>query len=139
MENNTSPLRPVPPASADVIILPYADQLLFDPAPLVRLFAMIDPYEAEDKICRMLEDIATRLDQLQQALSKHAFDKMRRPARRIELVAHHIGLIEVGVAAAHVAQCVGQRDAVALDATMARLERGFDVAVSEVWTFRDIK
>lgn len=112
--------------------------MLFDPTPLVRLFAEADPFAAEEVICRMLEDMALRLDDLQGAMARNAFDKMRRPARRIELVAHNIGLIELSAAAAHVAKAAAQDDGVALDATMARLERGFDMAVSEVWRFRDM-
>ena len=131
-------LRSVPSASADVIVLSCPDQPHFDPAPLVRLFDKADPHRAEDTMCRMLEDIAGQLDLLQSGLAARDFDAMRRPSRRVEMVACHLGLIEVGVAAAHVVQCIAQRDGVALDATMARLERGFDVAVSEVWNFREM-
>lgn len=113
-------------------------QLFFDPSPLVRLFAERDAEDAEDIVCRMLEDIALRLDMLQRALAVSAFSKMRRPAVRIGVVADHIGLTEVSVAAGHVGTCIVQQDWIALDATMARLERAFDMAVSEVWNFRDL-
>lgn len=113
-------------------------QLFFDPSPLVRLFAERDAKDAEDIVCRMLEDIALRLDMLQRALAVSAFSKMRRPAVRIGVVADHIGLTEVSVAAGHVGACIVQQDWIALDATMARLERAFDMAVSEVWNFRDL-
>jgi len=86
----------------------------------------------------MLEDIAMRLDMLQCALEAQDFSRMERPALRIGVVADHIGLTEVSIAAGHVRGCLAQQDAIALDATMARLERGFDVAVTEVWNFRDL-
>ena len=68
----------------------------FDPAPLSRLFAQRDLHEAEEILCRMLEDIAMRLDMLQRALSEHAFKEMERPARRIATVAEQLAL-EYGV------------------------------------------
>lgn len=129
---------PVSVPSSDVVVLSCHDHLHFDPAPLARLFAERDMQDAEEMICRMLEDIAMRLDMLQAALAEHAFSKMERPARRIAAVADQIGLTEVSVAVDHVRTCLLQQDAIALDATMARLERGFDVAVSEVWGVRDL-
>ena len=62
---------------------------------------------------------------------------MLKPVQHIVFVAGQIGVVEVGVAATHVRSCLIQQDGVALDATMARLERGFDIAVNEVWNFRD--
>ncbi len=89
-------------------------------------------------MCRMLEDIAMRLDMLQRARDEHAFANMDRPAQRIGVVADQMGLAEVAVAVDHVRRCLLQQDWIALDATMARLERGFDIAVSEVWGVRDL-
>jgi len=86
----------------------------------------------------MLEDIAMRLDMLQHALAAHEFSKMDRPAMRVGVVADQIGLTEVSIAASHVSDCLAQNDGIALDATMARLERGFDMAVTEVWNFREL-
>jgi hypothetical protein len=137
MENITAFPTPDSHAASDVVVLNCHNQLFFDPSPLVRLFAERDAADAEEIVCRMLEDLAMRLDMLQRARARQAFAKMQRPAVRIGVVADHIGLTEVSVAAGHVCACVGQKDWVALDATMARLERGFDMAVSEVWNFRD--
>lgn len=86
----------------------------------------------------MLEDIALRLDMLQRGLAAYDFDKMQKPARRISIVADQVGLTEVSITADHVGTCLAQNDCVALEATMARLERGFDLAVTEIWNFRDV-
>jgi hypothetical protein len=88
-------------------------------------------------ICRVLEDIAYRLDALQVAIRDHRFIEISTPANRVAQVATQIGLTDVSRAAVSVADAARQADGVALSATMARLERGFDIAVTEIWTFRD--
>lgn len=120
-----------------VIALNCVGEMFIDPVPLRALFARKSDADAEEIICRMLEDIAVRLDVLQRGLLTHDFDMMMRPARRIALVASQIGLLEVVTAAEHVRTCLTQEDGVALEATIARLERSFDVAVNEVWSFQD--
>lgn len=134
-------MTPFPPprsaTSVDVVVLTCRHQIQFDPAPLMRLFAERNPAEAEDFLSHMLEEIALRLDLMQQGLAVCDFRQMRRPARRIGDIAMQIGLTEVAIAAVHVRCCLMQEDGVALEATMARLERAFDVAVSEIWNFRD--
>jgi len=138
MKNITPFPGPALDTSNDVVLLSCHDHMHFDPAPLTRLFAERDTQEAEYLVCRMLEDIAMRLDMLQRARADHAFANMDRPAQRIGVVADQIGLTEVAVAVNHVRTCLVQQDGIALDATMARLERGFDIAVSEVWGVRDL-
>ncbi|WP_133122562.1 hypothetical protein [Yoonia maricola] len=138
MKNVTPFPAPAKDAANDVVVLSCPHQMHFDPAPLSRLFAERDTHEAEEIVCRMLEDIAMRLDMLQRGLAENTFDTMERPARRIGAIADQMGLTEVAIAVGHVLTCLAQQDGIGLDATMARLERGFDVAVSEVWGFRDI-
>jgi len=44
--------------------------------------------------------------------------------------------VEVARAARHVSNCADQGDGIALEATLARLERAYDLAISEIWDFR---
>jgi len=127
-----------PPArsSATVAILRCRDEFTMDPAPLKTLFAALPDHEAEDIVCRALEDIASRLDALQIARSSGAFEDMATPAKRVSAVAEQIGLTEVSLVAAHAATAGRMRCGVAFGATMARLERAFDLAVSQIWDFR---
>lgn len=123
---------------AGVALLNCAARLHFDPAPVKRIYDRLPLHEAEDLICRFLEDIALRLDQLQRGLAGHDVDQMMRPARRVALAAGQMGLLEVAESAKHVRHCLGLNDGVALEAVMARLERAFDVAVNEVWNLREM-
>lgn len=138
MKNITPFPVPVSATSNDVIALHCQHQIHFDPSPIAQLFAERQPHEAEEIVCRMLEDIAARLDMLQRGLAENAFATMHKPAQRIGVVADQIGLSEVAIAAGHVGTCLRQNDGVGIEATVARLERGFDVAVTEVWNFRDV-
>ncbi|MBE0412375.1 MAG: hypothetical protein IBX59_01940 [Yoonia sp.] len=137
MEHETSFIEQAAVGDNAVITLRCAGMLHFDSAPLNRLFQEKGAATAEDIICRILEDIARQLDSLQDDLEHCAFQTMLKPARRIGLVADQIGLTEVSIAAYHVANCLTQKDGIALAATLARLERGFDIAVVEIWNFRD--
>lgn len=130
-------LAPAADTDTQIVVLQCQDQLHFDPAPLNRLFAEKSQEDAENVICRVLEDIAYRLDILHTGMQTSDFSSMLKPARRICTIADQIGLTEVSISAQHVEICLHQRDGVALEATVARLERGFEVAVSEVWNFRD--
>lgn len=138
MDNITPFVAPAPDAENDVIVLRCADPMHFDPSAINHMCQQKGQEETEEVVCRVLEDIAMRLDMLQQGRSQSQFDRMFKPARRIGLVAGQIGLIEVSAAAGHVVTCLEQMDGIALEATLARLERGFDVAVSEIWNYRDL-
>jgi hypothetical protein len=136
MENNYQTLGPAVGAEIDVVVLRCPDRLQFDAVPLQRLFAAKSKDDAEAIVCRVLEEIALRLDVLQKGLALQNLAMMLKPCRKIRLVAEQIGLTEVATASDHLQICLRQADAIALAATMARLERAFDVAVNEVWNFR---
>ncbi|MCG3269423.1 hypothetical protein [Yoonia sp. I 8.24] len=136
MKNKHQTLVPTVDADIDVITLRCPDRLQFDAIPLQRLFAAKSESEAEAIVCRVLEDLALRLDVLQKGLASQNLAMMLKPCRKIRLIAEQIGLTEIAITADHVQICLRQADLTALAATMARLERGFDAAVSEVWNFR---
>lgn len=108
-----------------------------DPVPLRMLFAALADHDAEDIVCRALEDIAVKLDRLQTARSSGAFSDISAPAKRMGAIADQIGLTDVALIARHMATASEMKCGVAVGATLARLERAFDAAVSHVWDFRD--
>lgn len=110
---------------------------ILDPYPIHHILSSKGEVVGEAMICRILEDIALRLDNLQAAKFTHSFAEIDRPARRIVHVSSRIGLVDVSQSAGHVGVAARQEDEVALSATLARLERAFDVAVSEIWRYRD--
>lgn len=135
MKHDTCLLAPMPVTKPVVTVLNCPASLRLDPEPLVQIFADQGEVAAEETVCRALEDLARRINDLQSPRERSAFDEIGKPVHRIAAIAGQIGLIEVSIAAESVAQAAKQKDGIALEATMARLERGFDSAISQVWNF----
>lgn len=125
----------LPPLQAVVTVLECPSTLTLDPQPLEELFAQKGELGAEDTVCRILEDISARMNALQGPRQRAAFDELSQPPERIAAIADQIGLSEVAIAARHVATTARQENGIAMEATMTRLERAFDSAISQVWNF----
>ena len=124
-------------AAPSIAVLRCKHEGHIDPSPVQQLFAQKGDAEAEEIICRVLEDIAYRLDLLQMSMGEHHLTIIAKPARRIQQIALGLGLSDVQSASHHVAVAADQMDGVALSATVARLERAFDLAVTGIWELRD--
>lgn len=126
----------VPPVLgvSSVTVLRCPDQLDLDPEPILTFAQSHSPDEVEEMICRALEDIAVRLDRLQAARAAGAFEHMCNPARRIAVIAGGLGMRDVVHAAHHVGGAAESGSAVAVSATLARLERNFDASIGAVWS-----
>ena len=120
-----------------VIVLECIRNPALDPGPLNEMYADLGEKVAEETICRALEALAIRLNRLQDVRTVAGFDQMARQANRMAAIAMGSGLTEVATAARQVGTCANQNDGVALEATLSRLERGFDLAIGQVWEFRD--
>ena len=108
----------------------------FDPARIGRIFEVLGDERAEQAICRTLGNMSAELNRMQRDCDARRFEDLRDHARRLSLLARGLGLREVAEAALHVRTCADRDDVIALEAVMARLERGFDVAIGQVWEER---
>ncbi len=106
----------------------------FDPGPLSELAARSGRRAAEDIATRVLEDLALRLGGLQTVRRTADFARLPKQALLIAAVGEQIGLCELASAARHVAISADQADGVAVEATLNRLERAFDLAVTQIWS-----
>ncbi|KQI68266.1 hypothetical protein AN189_10590 [Loktanella sp. 3ANDIMAR09] len=100
------------------------------------LYARQGAARADRTIATALEDLARRLGIMRDGRDHGGFDDLPGQARRMATIAAQIGLTEVATAAGHVANSARQRDGIAVEATMARLERSFDLAIGQVWMLR---
>ncbi|SEW39190.1 hypothetical protein SAMN04488515_2566 [Cognatiyoonia koreensis] len=124
-------------AGSTVTILQFRGRLALDPDPLAEIYAAQGEDVAEETVCRTLANLANRISAIQDHHRQSAFGDIPLPARRVAAIAGQIGLTEVALAATHLGNAATQADGVAIEATLSRLERCFDLAMSEVWSFRD--
>ena len=129
---------PLSDVAAKVCILQHQCDLQLDPTPLADIYASKGEVAASETVCRALEDMAERLNRLVLSHARAENCELIAPASRIAAIADQIGLVEVAKSARSVANSAGQSNAVALDATLSRLERCFDVAINQVWSFHDL-
>jgi len=129
---------PLPSVAAKVHFLQHHSELQLDPAPLADIFAHKGEIGASETVCRALEDMAERLNRLVLSHARAENCELVTPATRIAAIADQIGLVEVAKAARSVADTASAENNIALDATLCRLERCFDVAINQVWSFHDL-
>lgn len=127
---------PAPCTIPRIAVLRCRDEFALDPGPLKALYAAKSHADAEASVCRALEEIASRLDRLHVARTSGQYDKIAEPARRVGVIAGGLGLTGIQQIAEDVAVAAEGRSGVAVSATMARLERCFDQAVSGIWDYR---
>ncbi len=124
-------------ASSAIATLNCLAPAAVDPAPVKLLLLEKSESDAEEIICRVLEDIARRLEALHIAIAVQNLSKLVEQARRIVQVAEQLGLTEVATVARHLIGQQDNGDGVTMSALMARFERAFDAAVTEVWQFNN--
>lgn len=124
------------PVKSSVTVLQFKGRLRLDPDPLADIYASQGEDVAEDMVCRTLADLANRITDIQTLHERSAFAELPLPARRIAAIAGQIGLTEVSIAAAHLGNAAAQNNGIAIEATLSRLERCFDLAMTEVWSFQ---
>jgi len=138
MIHNMIPFAASGPSPAPVCVLQFKGQLWLDPEPLADIFATYGEDAAEDTVCRTLADLGSRLTGLRALHHQCRFAEMITPARRISAIAGQIGLTELSLAADNVSNAADQGDGIAVEATVGRLERCFDLAMNEVWSFQGV-
>lgn len=136
MKQNMIPLADNGPSPSPVRVLHFKGQLWLDPDPLVNILTAYGEDAAEDTVCRTLADIGARLTDLRTLHHQCRFSEMSLPARRISAIAGQIGLTELSLAADNAGNAARQENGIALEATLGRLERCFDLAMTEVWSFQ---
>ncbi|RYH01545.1 hypothetical protein EU805_12840 [Salipiger sp. IMCC34102] len=119
-----------------VTVLQCAVDARCDPSCLSRIYETLGDEKGEQAICRTLGKLAVHLSAIQSLRDVGAGKEIATQAGSMSALAREIGLLEVSEAADHVRTCAEQNEDIALEATLARLERGFDVAVGLVWDLR---
>lgn len=110
----------------------------FDPEKLEDLCRVFGEQDAEDKVARALERIAALLGAIAPGKPRLAPDGMRDPLEALIDASDLIGMATLARVARDVAACLRSGDAVALAATLARLQRVGDRSIHAVWDLEDV-
>ncbi|WP_315898811.1 hypothetical protein [Tateyamaria omphalii] len=103
------------------------------------LYGEMDPVNAEDVVCRAMEELALRMAHCDRVYRKGELDELRRSAKSLIAIADQIGMDVLANVAKDVVQCTETRDQVALAATLGRLLRTGEGSLTAIWDLQDIQ
>lgn len=115
---------------AQVSVLHPHDTAYFAEDTLNELSRDLGPSVAENILCRALEDMAVRFAQIREEYSTGNERDLRKSVRSLIPIAGQIGLPGLAAIAQDVVICVDRGEGVALAATLCRLLRCGELAIS---------
>lgn len=105
---------------------------------LAALYMSVGEAQAEEIICRAMEELAMRLALMERAYAAGEFAALSKGARGLVAIADQVGMTGLARVAGDVALCAERRDGTALGATLARLMRISDRSLTAVWDSADL-
>ena len=104
---------------------------------LSALYLQLGQANAEDVVCRAMEELALRLSNCDRLYRDLALDELRKGVRSLIAIADQIGMSDVSAVAGHITACIDNEDATALASTFARLLRIGEKSLSTMWDSQD--
>ena len=102
------------------------------------LYNQLGETDAEDVVCRALEELAQRLGDAEMLYHAAQFVPLRKSVRSLVGIADQVGMPALARSAVHVVDCVDQGDPVALAATLARLMRVAEQSLAAVCNLQGV-
>ncbi len=102
------------------------------------LYETVGAAQAEEIICRALEEVAVRVTLLERAYAAADTGALVKGARSLVAIADQVGLEHLAHVAGDVAACAGRGDGPALAATLGRLLRISDRSLTAIWDAGDL-
>ncbi|MEM8656131.1 MAG: hypothetical protein AAGF36_15435 [Pseudomonadota bacterium] len=103
------------------------------------LYGEMDPVNAEDVVCRAMEELALRMAHCDRLYRKGELEDLRRSAKSLIAIADQIGMDVLARVAKDVVSCTESGDQVAIAATVGRLLRTGEESLTAIWDLQDIK
>ncbi len=110
----------------------------FDPDRLTELYVKLGEAGAEDVICRVMEDLATRLADIHDVQGIADDRLLQQAVRNIAELAGKIGLTGLFRVALDVEYCLNFKDYPARAATITRMLRIGEKSLTTIWDHRDL-
>ena len=122
----------------DVTVLKLTETARIDPARLEEIYCEMGVGDAENTVCRALEDLALCLSQAERGYRERRDDDMRNALQTLHRIAEQIGMRVLAQVAGDALGCLGSGDQVALAAVLGRVLRIGESSLNEIWDLRDI-
>ena len=117
----------------DIRLLAPVERVRLDHDRLQALYDDLGDANAEDIVCRAMEELALRLALAEKAHRRGDQGELRRLARSLVGIAEQIGMNALARVAGDVAHCAEIGNGVALGATLSRLLRIGERSLSAIW------
>ncbi len=115
-----------------------SESVQVDQERLGALYMQLGEANAEDVVCRAMEELALRMAQCERLYRENRLSELRKNARSLIAIADQIGMSSLGRVAGDVTLCVDDKDEVALAATLSRLLRIGERSLTAIWDHQDL-
>lgn len=122
----------------EVTTLVQTEQVRLDPGRLSTLYHQLGEVNAEDVVCRAVEELAVRMARCERFWRISDWQGLRKDVRSLVAIADQIGMIRLSRVALDVTTAIDNNDAVATAATLTRLLRVGERSLTAVWDLQDI-
>lgn len=102
------------------------------------LYSEMDPINAEDVVCRAMEELALRMAHCERLFRADDLECLHKASKSLIAIADQIGMGVMSQVARDVALCAAAGDKTALSATMGRLLRTGEGSLTAIWDLQDI-
>ncbi len=115
-----------------------SESVQVDQERLGALYMQLGEANAEDVVCRAMEELALRMAQCERLYRENRLSELRKNARSLIAIADQIGMSSLGRVAGDVTLCIDDKDEVALAATLSRLLRIGERSLTAIWDHQDL-
>lgn len=114
------------------------EQICVDQERLGTLYKQLGETDAEDVVCRALEELALRISHCDRLYRTSDWQELRKNSRSLIAIADQVGLQKMAAVANDVMSAVDQADPVAIAATLTRLIRVGERSLTAIWDVQDL-
>jgi N-acetylglucosamine kinase-like BadF-type ATPase len=119
-------------------MLEFNEKVGLDSNRLVELYVQLGEAGARNVVCRAVEELSVRLNQLEDDYRNGDLKLLYKGAKGLIGITEQVGMQRLADVARDVRRCVECNDPVALGATMARLLRIGNGSLTAVWDLQDL-
>jgi hypothetical protein len=124
--------------SKNVTKLRLVEAVQVDQDRLGALYSDMDAANAEEVVCRAMEELALRMAQCERQYRAGDLAALRKSSRSLIAISDQIGMTVLADVARAVGDCTESGDQVALAATLGRLMRTGEGSLTAIWDLQDV-